>query len=204
MSIRSHPGLRAVLSLVVVAFAAAACGGGGSATPAASSSAQSVTPAASAGGSASASVQASAGASQAAPASAGTAAGGAGQPVKVCDLLPVATVASITGQQLTQATESDTAALQSYGCYYGGAGLAGVTVTVADGAADTFDTLMQEALALGGEQVSGLGDKAYHAVLGVNALFGEGSIFASTDLAATALQPDDAAITLIKTLQPKL
>ena len=109
MSIRSHPGLRAVLSLVVVAFAAAACGGGGSATPAASSSAQSVTPAASAGGSASASAQATAGASQAAPASAGTAAGGAGQPVKVCDLLPVATVASITGQQLTQATESDTA-----------------------------------------------------------------------------------------------
>ena len=204
MSIRSHPGLRAVLSLVVVAFAAAACGGGGSATPAASSSAQSVTPAASAGGSASASVQASAGASQAAPASAGTAAGGAGQPVKVCDLLPVATVASITGQQLTQATESDTAALQSYGCYYGGAGLAGVTVTVADNAAGTFDTLMQEALALGGEQVSGLGDKAYHAVLGVNALFGDVSIFASTDLAATALQPDDAAITLIKTLQPKL
>jgi len=204
MSIRSHPGLRAVLSLVVVAFAAAACGGGGSATPAASSSAQSVTPAASAGGSASTSVQASAGASQSAPASAGTAAGGAGQPVKVCDLLPVATVASITGQQLTQATESDTAALQSYGCYYGGAGLAGVTVTVADGAADTFDTLMQEALALGGEQVSGLGDKAYHAVLGVNALFGDVSIFASTDLAATALQPDDAAITLIKTLQPKL
>ena len=204
MSIRSHPGLRAVLSLVVVAFAAAACGGGGSATPATSSSAQSVTPAASAGGSASASAQATAGASQAAPASAGTAAGGAGQPVKVCDLLPVATVASITGQQLTQATESDTAALQSYGCYYGGAGLAGVTVTVADGAADTFDTLMQEALALGGEQVSGLGDKAYHAVLGVNALFGDVSIFASTDLAATALQPDDAAITLIKTLQPKL
>ena len=130
--------------------------------------------------------------------------GGAGQPVKVCDLLPVATVASITGQQLTQATESDTAALQSYGCYYGGAGLAGVTVTVSDGAADTFDTLMQEALALGGEQVSGLGDKAYHAVLGVSALFGDVSIFASTDLAAAALQPDDAAITLIKTLQPKL
>jgi hypothetical protein len=116
----------------------------------------------------------------------------------------VATVASITGQSLTQATESDTAALQSFGCYYGGTGLAGVTVTVADGAADTFDTLMQEALALGGEQVSGLGDKAYHAVLGVNALFGDVSIFASTDLAATALQPDDAAITLIKTLQPKL
>jgi hypothetical protein len=41
-------------------------------------------------------------------------------------------------------------------------------------------------------------------VLGVNALFGDVSIFASTDLAATALQPDDAAITLIKTLQPKL
>ena len=197
--------ITASVGLVAIAFAIAGCGGSTASTaPAAASSAQAAAPAASAASGASAGGQASTGASQAAPASAGTAAGGAGQPVKVCDLLPVATVASITGQQLTQATESDTAALQSYGCYYGGAGLAGVTVTVADGAADTFDTLMQEALALGGEQVSGLGDKAYHAVLGVNALFGDVSIFASTDLAATALQPDDAAITLIKTLQPKL
>ena len=196
--------ITASAGLIAIAFAIAGCGGSTASTaPAAASSAQAAAPAASAASGASAGGQASTGASQAAPASAG-AAGGAGQPVKVCDLLPVATVASITGQQLTQATESDTAALQSYGCYYGGAGLAGVTVTVADGAADTFDTLMQEALALGGEQVSGLGDKAYHAVLGVNALFGDVSIFASTDLAATALQPDDAAITLIKTLQPKL
>ncbi len=34
MSIRLHPGSRAVLSLALVAFAAAACGGGGSSTPA--------------------------------------------------------------------------------------------------------------------------------------------------------------------------
>jgi hypothetical protein len=207
MSIRSHPGSRAVLSLALVAIVAAACSGGGSSTPAvaaaASSSAESAAPAASAGDSAPASAQPAGGASQSAPASAG-AAGGAGQPVTVCDLLPVATVASITGQSLNQATESDTPALQSYGCYYGGAGTAGVTVTVAYDAAGTFDTLMQAALALGGEQVSGLGDKAYHAVLGVNALFGNVGIFASTDPAATALEPDDAAITLIKTLQPKL
>jgi hypothetical protein len=197
--------ITASAGLVAIAFVIAGCGGSTATTaPAAASSAQAAAPAASAASGASAGAQASAGASAAAPASAGTAAGGAGQPVKVCDLLPVATVASITGQSLTQATESDTAALQSFGCYYGGTGLAGVTVTVADNAAGTFDTLMQEALALGGEQVSGLGDKAYHAVLGVNALFGDVSIFASTDLAATALQPDDAAITLIKTLQPKL
>ena len=204
MPIRSHPGPRVVLSLALVALVAAACGGGSSATPADGSSAPSVAPAASAGGSASASAQASVGASQAAPPSAGTAAGGAGQPVKVCDLLPVATVASITGQSLTQATEGDVPALQSYGCYYGGTGSAGVTVTLDEDAAGTFDTLMQEALALGGESVSGLGDKAYHAVLGVNALFGNVGIFVSTDIAATALEPDAAAITLIKTLQPKL
>jgi len=181
--------ITASAGLVAIAFAIAGCGGsatGGTSNPAAASSTQSAVPAASAG------------------ASAGTAVSGAGHPVKVCELLPVATVASITGQSLTQATESDTAALQSFGCYYGGTGLAGVTVTVADNAAGTFDTLMQEALALGGEQVSGLGDKAYHAVLGVNALFGDVSIFASTDPAASALEPDTAAITLIKTLQPKL
>ncbi len=204
MSIRSHTGSRAVLSLALVAFAAGACGGGGSSTPAGSGIPQPAAPTAYAGGSASASAQAAEGASQAAPATTGTAEGGAGQPVKVCDLLPLAQVVSITGQPLTQATENDTASLQDYGCYYGGAGSAGVQVTVSANAASTFDSLMQEALALGGEQVSGLGDKAYHAVLGVNALFGDVSIFASTNPAATALQPDAVAITLIKTLQPKL
>jgi hypothetical protein len=39
---------------------------------------------------------------------------------------------------------------------------------------------------------------------GREALFCDVSIFASTDPAATALEPDDAAITLIKNLQPKL
>ncbi len=197
MLIRSHhPATRAVFSLLLVALAAAACGGGASTKPtgggtAASAAAGSTTPA---GG----------GASPAAPNSAGTTTAGAGQPVNVCDLLPVAQVASLTGQALTQATENDTAALKDYGCYYSATGSAGVQVTVDTDAAATFGTLMQQALDLGGEQVSGLGDKAYHAVLGVTALFGDTSIFASTDPAASALEPDAAAITLIKTIQPKL
>lgn len=197
MSIRSHdPATRAVFSLLLVTLAVAACGGGASTTPAGGGTAVSA-PAGSG-------AQAVGGPSPAAPTSAGTTTAGAGQPVNVCDLLPLAQVASISGQALTQATENDTAALKSYGCYYSAAGSAGVSVTVDTDAAATFGTLMQEAEALGGEPVGGLGDKAYHAVLGVNALFGDIGIFASTDPAASALEPDAAAIALIKALQPKL
>jgi hypothetical protein len=172
---------------------------GGTSTPAAASSAQAAAAAASAASGASAGGQASTGASQAAPPSAGTAAGGAGQPIKVCDLLPVATVASINGQSLTQATATDTTALQSYGCYYGGADLAGVTVTVTYGATSTFDTLMQVMQADSNAKViNGLGDKAFSSTIGVYALFGDVQIVVS------GLQSDDAAATLIKTLQPKL
>jgi hypothetical protein len=35
-------------------------------------------------------------------------------------------------------------------------------------------------------------------------LFGDVSIFSSTDPTASALEPDQAALTTIKTLQPKL
>lgn len=197
MTIRSHrPARRAVSSLMLVALAAAACGGGASTTPAGGGTAPSAAAASNA--------QTGGGTSSASPTGASPSTAAAGQAVNVCDLLPVAQVASITGQSLTQATENDTPALKSYGCYYGAAGSAGVSVTVDTDAAATFGTLMQEALALGGEQVSGLGDKAYHAVLGVNALFGDTGIFVSTDPAASALEPDAAAISLIKALQPKL
>ena len=192
--------ITASVGLVAIAFAIAGCGGSTASTaPAAASSAQAAAPAASAASGASAGGQASTGASQAAPASAGAAAGGAGQPVKVCDLLPVATVASIDGQSLTQGTEQDTPALQSYGCYYGGADLDGVTVTVAYGAASTFDTLLQVMQAGSNAKViNGLGDKAFSTSIGVYALFGD------VQIEVSGLQSDDAAATLIKTLQPKL
>jgi hypothetical protein len=192
--------ITASVGLVAIAFAIAGCGGSAATSaPAASSSAQSAAPAASAASGASAGGQASTGASQAAPASAGTAAAGAGQPVKVCDVLPVATVASIDGQSLTQGTEQDTPALQSYGCYYGGADLDGVTVTVAYGAASTFDTLLQVMQAGSNAKViNGLGDKAFSTSIGVYALFGD------VQIEVSGLQSDDAAATLIKTLQPKL
>jgi hypothetical protein len=192
--------ITASVGLVAIAFAIAGCGGSTASTaPAAASSAQAAAPAASAASGASAGGQASTGASQAAPASAGTAAAGAGQPVKVCDVLPVATVASIDGQSLTQGTEQDTPALQSYGCYYGGADLDGVTVTVAYGAASTFDTLLQVMQAGSNAKViNGLGDKAFSSILGVCALFG------NVQITVSDVQSDDAAITLIKTLQPKL
>jgi hypothetical protein len=189
--------ITASVGLVAIAFAIAGCGGSTASTaPAAASSAQAAAPAASAASGASAGGQASTGA---APASAGTAAAGAGQPVKVCDVLPVATVASIDGQSLTQGTEQDTPALQSYGCYYGGADLDGVTVTVAYGAASTFDTLLQVMQAGSNAKViNGLGDKAFSTSIGVYALFGD------VQIEVSGLQSDDAAATLIKTLQPKL
>ena len=46
--------------------------------------------------------------------------------------------------------------------------------------------------------ISGLGDKAFSGPLGLEALFGNVSI------SVTDLQSDDAAETLIRTLQPKL
>ena len=198
MSIRSHPGSRAVLSLVVVAFAAAACGGGGSATPAASSSAQSVTPAASAAGSASTGGQPAGATAQAAAANGGTVEDGIGHPVSICDLLPVATVASVTGEPLTLAKEDDTAGYKIYVCDYSSAdGTSGVRVSVlALDAAAGFDSTMQADS--NAKVINGLGDKAFSSILGVFALFGNVQITVSN------LQSDDAAITLIKTLQPKL
>jgi len=46
--------------------------------------------------------------------------------------------------------------------------------------------------------INGLGDKAFTSIAGVYALFGDVQIVVSD------LQSDDAAATLIKTLQPKL
>ncbi len=185
--------VRASASIVAVAFAIAGCAGGGAPTSgAASSSAQSAPPAASNGGGASGNGQAGAG-------SAGSVEDGLGHPVNVCDLLPVATVASVTGEPLTVAKEDDTPSYKIYSCSYTSAnGTSGVDVSVlALDAAAGFDGDLQAAGA-GAKQISGLGDKAFSSVLGVKALFGNVSITVSN------LQSDDAAETLIRTLQPKL
>jgi hypothetical protein len=124
---------------------------------------------------------------------------GIGHPVNVCSVLPVATVASVTGEPLTQAEEQDTTSYKIYMCNYTSAdGTSGVTVSVlALDAAVGYDASVQAAGA-GGKPISGLGDKAFTSILGVEALFGNVSISVSN------LQSDAAAETLIKDLQPKL
>lgn len=124
---------------------------------------------------------------------------GLGHPANICQLLPVATVAQITGEKLTVATEDDTISYKIYVCDYKSAdGTAGVRVTVlADQAKVGYDSTLR-ANGAGAHQISGLGDKAFSAITGVEALFGDVSITVS-DLTA-----DDAAVQIIRTLQPKL
>jgi hypothetical protein len=124
---------------------------------------------------------------------------GIGHPVNVCTLLPVSTVASVTGEPVTQAQEQDTTSYKIYMCDYTSAdGTSGVTVSVlALDAAIGYDATVQAAGA-GGKPISGLGDKAFTSVLGVEALFGNVSITVS------GLESDAAAETLIKDLQPTL
>ena len=96
------------------------------------------------------------------------------------------------------AKEDDTADYKIYSCSYTSAnGTSGVDVSVlALDAAAGFDSGMQADSSA--KLISGLGDKAFSGILGVEALFGNVQITVSN------LQSDDAAITLIKTLQPKL
>jgi hypothetical protein len=192
--------ITATVGLVAVAFAIAGCGGSAATTaPAAvSSSTQSAAPAAPAAASASTGGQAAGATSQAGAGSAGSVNDGIGHPVNVCDLLPMATVASITGEPLTVAKEDDTADYKLYSCSYTSAnGTSGVDVSVlALDAAAGFDSGMQADSSA--KLISGLGDKAFSGVLGVEALFGNVQITVSN------LQSVDAAVTLIKTLQPKL
>jgi hypothetical protein len=124
---------------------------------------------------------------------------GIGHPVNICSLLPVATVASVTGEPLTVAQEQDTVSYKIYACNYTSAdGTSGCTVSVLalDAVAGYGGSV--DAAGSGGKPISGVGDKAFTSILGVEALFGNVSITVSD------LQSDDAAVTLIKDLQPKL
>jgi hypothetical protein len=124
---------------------------------------------------------------------------GIGHPVNVCQLLPAATVASVSGEPITKADEQDTPSYKIYMCDYTSAdGTSGLTVSVlALDAAPGYDGSLQAA-GSGAKPISGLGDKAFTSILGLQALFGNVSITVSD------LQSDAAAETLIKDLQPKL
>jgi hypothetical protein len=133
--------------------------------------------------------------------SAGSVNDGLGHTVNVCTLLPVATVASITGDPLTVATEQDTLSTKTYVCNYASSdGTFGVLITVAamDAAIGYDADLSSTSQVTPAKQISGLGDKAFSGPLGLEALFGNVSI------SVTNASSDAVAETLIRTLQPKL
>lgn len=130
---------------------------------------------------------------------AGSVSDGLGHPVNVCTLLPVATVASVTGGPFSVAKEADLLAYKQYVCNYTSAdGTSELTVMVeAMDAALGYDG-GEKAAGTTDKQISGLGDKANSSLLGLDALFG------NVRITVTNLQSDAAAATLIRTLQPKL
>jgi hypothetical protein len=128
---------------------------------------------------------------------------GIGHPVNICNVLPVATVASVSGEAITVAKEDDTPSVKIYSCDYTSAdGTSGVTVSVlAMDAAVGYDGSVaanKSVSAAGYKPIPGLGDKAFTSIAGVEALFGNVSITVSD------LQSDAASETLIRDLQPKL
>jgi hypothetical protein len=124
---------------------------------------------------------------------------GLGHPVNVCQLMPVTTVAKVTGEPITVAKEDDTLQYKTYVCDYTSSdGTSGLSISVlADDASPGYDGSVQAA-GSGGHPVKGLGDKAFSSVLGLQALYGNVSITVSN------LPSDEASATLIRTLQPKL
>jgi hypothetical protein len=176
--------------MLLVVFAAACGGGAGSSSAGAQGSTGAIVAGATAPGQA-----------QGQQGGAGSVNDGLGHTVNVCTLLPVATVASITGEPLTVATEQDTLPTKTYVCDYTSSdGTFGVLITVAAmAAAIGYDAdLSATNQVTTAKQISGLGDKAFSGPLGLEALFGNVSISVSN------LQSDAAAETLIRALQPKL
>ncbi len=190
MQTRSGLTIRAGATLLLV-MVAAACGGGATGSAAGEPTGAS--------GSTGVVVASATAPGQPQGGGAGSVNDGLGHPVNVCNLLPLATVASITGEPLTVATEDDTLSIKTYVCdYTSGAGTSAVRITVqAMDAAIGYDSSLQAA-GSAAKQIGGLGDKANSSILGVAALFGNVSITVSD------MVPDAAAETLIRTLQPKL
>jgi hypothetical protein len=118
----------------------------------------------------------------------------------VCALLPVATVASITGRSLTGSTSNGISG--RHACEYGANTAVSVVVVRPGGATDYAQTAGS-----GDTPVSGLGDKAfYNTSVGVVALFGDTEVQAHVEPSG-ALTPDQISTmeqALVKALQPKL
>jgi hypothetical protein len=191
MPTRSSLAARCGATLLLAMFAAA-CSSGAASTPAGAQG-----PTLAAGTSA-----APAGQGQSQQGGAGSVDDGLGHPVNVCALLPVATVASITGGLFSVAKEDDTLlSSKIYSCdYTNAAGSSDLSVTVeAMVAASAYDAdLSATNQVVSAKLISGLGDKAFSGPLGQEALFGNVLIKVSN------LPSDAAAETLIRTLQPKL
>ena len=188
MSTRSSLAARCDATLLLAMFAAA-CSRGAATPPAGAQG-----PTLAAGTSA-----APAGQGQSQQAGAGSVDDGLGHPVNVCAVLPVATVASVTGGPFSVAKEADLLAYKQYVCNYTSAdGTSELTVMVeAMDAALGYDGGVKAA-GTSDKQISGLGDKANSSIAGLDALFGNVRITVSN------LQSDANAETLIRTLQPKL
>jgi hypothetical protein len=118
----------------------------------------------------------------------------------VCALLPVTTVASITGESLTGSTSNGISG--RHACEYGANTAASIVVVRPGGAADYAQTAGS-----GDTPVSGLGDKAfYNPNVGVVALFGDTEVQAHLEPFG-ALTPDQISAmeqSMVKALQPKL
>jgi hypothetical protein len=123
---------------------------------------------------------------------------GIGHPVNVCSLVPASTAASLSGEDITVAQEQDTPSYKLWVCNYTNAdGTDGFTISVLalDAAAGYDGALQADSNA---KQITGLGDKAFSGILGLQALYGNVSI----DVAN--LQSDSASEALIRYIQPKL
>jgi glucose/arabinose dehydrogenase len=129
----------------------------------------------------------------------GQIADGLGHPVSVCALMPAATVARITSEPITVAKEADTLSYKIYSCDYdNAAGTVGLSISVLAKDAVAGYSAAVQAAGSGGHPVSGLGDKAFSSILGLEALYGNVSITVAN------LPSDTAGAALIRMLQPKL
>ena len=111
-------------------------------------------------------------------------------PVAVCELLPAARVAALTGLPISQAEEADTPSAQTYTCDYSSAdGTQNLTLQVRLGV--SADTFLPSGTVFA---VEGLGDQAYTSNTGLHARFG------SAEVVAANVRADAQAAALIRAL----
>ena len=192
MSVRTPLRLAAVAPVALAATLLAGCGSAAGASPTTGGG----SPATAGGGSQPQSVNSGSGGTSVSD--------GLGHPVNVCTLLPAATVASVSGEPITVAQEQDTASYKLWTCNYtSAAGTSGLDISVlAMDAVAGYNSEVQANATVGGaanyQSITGLGDKAFSSITGVEALFGNVSISVSN------LASETASVALIRDLQPKL